>query len=75
MFAATITASAVGACLMPAPATKQQEVIEDEPAHLEVSLGTQVGRPDASATVTACTMPTDGARLPRLASQRQPLQN
>ena len=56
MNAATITASALGACLRPAPATEQQEVIEDEPTHLEVSLGTQVGRPDASATTRACVM-------------------
>ena len=56
MNAATITASALGACLRPAPATEQQEVIEDEPTHLEVSLGTQVGRTDASATTRACVI-------------------
>ena len=42
---------------------EQQEVIHgDEPAHLEVSLGTQAGRTDASATVTACIMPPEGRR-------------
>ena len=51
-------------CLTKASArhAEQQEVVGDKPAHLEVSLGTQAGRPDASATVTACTMPPEGRR-------------